>query len=111
MSKFFYKGSRVNMQDNRGTGYTSKKVVRVGTETSPAKVSVQTEEREEELLALAKTHNIVVDIVVSDEEPEDTSQLDALLNTAKTQVNEKLPSRNDPCLCDSGKKYKKCCGA
>lgn len=23
----------------------------------------------------------------------------------------KLPGRNDPCLCGSGKKYKKCCGA
>ncbi|WP_287420189.1 SEC-C metal-binding domain-containing protein [Reinekea sp.] len=22
----------------------------------------------------------------------------------------KTPNRNDPCSCDSGKKYKKCCG-
>ncbi|MDR0570714.1 MAG: SEC-C domain-containing protein [Clostridiales Family XIII bacterium] len=31
--------------------------------------------------------------------------------TSKTLVKEKLPGRNDPCPCGSGKKYKKCCGA
>ncbi|MDD4564183.1 MAG: SEC-C metal-binding domain-containing protein [Eubacteriales bacterium] len=30
---------------------------------------------------------------------------------SKTIVKEKEPGRNDPCLCGSGKKYKKCCGA
>ena len=29
---------------------------------------------------------------------------------SKTVIKEKLPNRNDPCLCGSGKKYKKCCG-
>lgn len=24
--------------------------------------------------------------------------------------DEKLPQRNDPCVCGSGKKFKKCCG-
>ena len=28
----------------------------------------------------------------------------------ETIVAEKTPGRNDPCLCGSGKKYKKCCG-
>lgn len=30
---------------------------------------------------------------------------------SKTVVKEKIPGRNDPCPCGSGKKYKKCCGA
>ena len=30
---------------------------------------------------------------------------------SKTVIKEKLPGRNDPCPCGSGKKYKKCCGA
>ncbi len=30
---------------------------------------------------------------------------------SKTVVKEKMPGRNDPCPCGSGKKYKKCCGA
>jgi uncharacterized protein len=25
------------------------------------------------------------------------------------QSGQKLPNRNDPCLCGSGKKFKKCC--
>ena len=29
---------------------------------------------------------------------------------SRTVVKEKLPGRNDPCPCGSGKKYKKCCG-
>ncbi len=28
-----------------------------------------------------------------------------------TVIKEKVPGRNDPCSCGSGKKYKKCCGA
>jgi len=34
-------------------------------------------------------------------------------NTPKpaTRVAEKLPGRNDPCYCGSGKKFKKCHGA
>lgn len=31
-------------------------------------------------------------------------------NFAETIVAEKTPGRNDPCSCNSGKKYKKCCG-
>ena len=30
---------------------------------------------------------------------------------SRTIVKEKVPGRNDPCSCGSGKKYKKCCGA
>ena len=25
-------------------------------------------------------------------------------------IKNKVPGRNDPCICGSGKKYKKCCG-
>jgi hypothetical protein len=30
---------------------------------------------------------------------------------AGTVIKDKMPGRNDPCPCGSGKKYKKCCGA
>ncbi|WP_029451674.1 SEC-C metal-binding domain-containing protein [Clostridium algidicarnis] len=30
--------------------------------------------------------------------------------SSKTVVNENKVGRNDPCICGSGKKYKKCCG-
>jgi len=29
---------------------------------------------------------------------------------SRTVIKEKVPGRNDPCSCGSGKKYKKCCG-
>ncbi|MEP2602558.1 MAG: SEC-C metal-binding domain-containing protein, partial [Paraglaciecola sp.] len=31
-------------------------------------------------------------------------------NKKGTVTVEKAPARNDPCICGSGKKYKKCCG-
>lgn len=33
-----------------------------------------------------------------------------LLGTPVQAKTENKPSRNDPCLCSSGKKYKRCCG-
>jgi uncharacterized protein YecA (UPF0149 family) len=33
------------------------------------------------------------------------------LNWPQPQEVEETPGRNDPCICGSGKKYKKCCGA
>ena len=32
------------------------------------------------------------------------------INQSKPLVNPKLPGRNDPCPCGSGKKFKHCCG-
>ncbi|WP_230459062.1 SEC-C metal-binding domain-containing protein [Terrilactibacillus tamarindi] len=46
--------------------------------------------------------------------PEDISDIQRLLGlkveNTKTIVNEEQIGRNDPCICGSGKKYKKCCG-
>jgi hypothetical protein len=38
-------------------------------------------------------------------------QIEKEYKATKTIRKEKLPGRNDPCPCGSGKKYKKCCGA
>ncbi|MDR1798005.1 MAG: SEC-C domain-containing protein [Clostridiales Family XIII bacterium] len=44
--------------------------------------------------------------------PEDRrAELAADYRRSRTVHKEKLPGRNDPCPCGSGKKYKKCCGA
>ena len=99
------------MPDTRSTGYKTTKVLRLGTETNPATVYVQTEERDNELKALASDHGIFIKVIVSEDQAEDTRELDSILNKTTTQINEKVPSRNDPCLCGSGKKYKKCCAA
>jgi SWIM/SEC-C metal-binding protein len=44
------------------------------------------------------------------DQPEDTTDLEILLNPPKTVIAERKPGRNEPCPCGSGKKYKKCCG-
>ncbi|WP_082786504.1 MULTISPECIES: SEC-C metal-binding domain-containing protein [Sporosarcina] len=33
------------------------------------------------------------------------------VENTKTFVNDVSIGRNEPCICGSGKKYKKCCGA
>ncbi|MDR0851475.1 MAG: SEC-C domain-containing protein [Clostridiales Family XIII bacterium] len=38
------------------------------------------------------------------------TQIEKEYKATKTIHKEKLPGRNDPCPCGSGKKYKKCCG-
>ncbi len=43
--------------------------------------------------------------------PERQKELYHQQKISGTIVKEKTPSRNDPCPCGSGKKYKKCCGA
>ncbi|MCG6414229.1 PBPRA1643 family SWIM/SEC-C metal-binding motif protein, partial [Vibrio fluvialis] len=42
-------------------------------------------------------------------QPENTVELDTVLNKPKTITFDKTPNRNEPCICGSGKKYKKCC--
>ena len=42
--------------------------------------------------------------------PEEQKAMYAAQKTSGTVVKEPTPSRNDPCPCGSGKKYKKCCG-
>ncbi|MBT4075567.1 MAG: hypothetical protein HOE78_03200, partial [Gammaproteobacteria bacterium] len=48
---------------------------------------------------------------VDAEQDENTRDLDILQNKQVTAVSTKMANRNDPCPCQSGKKYKKCCGA
>ena len=49
-------------------------------------------------------------IALEPDKPENIEDLEILLNPLKTKVAEEKVGRNDPCPCNSGKKYKKCCG-
>ncbi|MDD7804487.1 MAG: SEC-C metal-binding domain-containing protein [Endozoicomonas sp. (ex Botrylloides leachii)] len=111
MSKFFYKDRPTHMINNRSVDYKTKKVLKLGTKVNPATVYVQTEESGEQQQALANEHDISIKIIVAEDKPENTRELDSLLTKAKTQIKVKVPARNEPCLCGSGKKYKKCCAA
>ncbi len=110
MSKFFFKGRIDVMQNHVGSGYNVNRDIKAGTKEAPITVVVNTDQRKTEIEQQLNEHNIVATILVDDQQPENTSELDVLLNKPHTVTVAKTPNRNDPCHCGSGQKYKKCCG-
>ncbi|MEZ9233364.1 PBPRA1643 family SWIM/SEC-C metal-binding motif protein [Vibrio amylolyticus] len=110
MSKMFFKGRIETRQNHVKSGYNVNRDVKLGTEEAPVSVLVSSEERKTEIETLVTEHGIIADITVDSTKGENTVELETLLNKPKPTTFEKTPNRNDPCLCGSGKKYKKCCG-
>jgi SWIM/SEC-C metal-binding protein len=108
--KFFFKGRKEKKPKHASYGFNTKRAIKAGTEELPLQVVVNTEVRAEELQTLAVEHGLVVSITIDSEQVENTTELDVWLNKPVTTRFEKTPARNEPCLCGSGKKYKKCCG-
>ena len=90
--------------------FNGKKAAKLGTEKNPAAVHVKTKKRMNEVTATFEKNNWNYSIELDPDKPEDIADLDLLLNPPKTVNIEKKIGRNDPCPCNSGKKYKKCCG-
>jgi len=110
MHNLYYKG-RIEIRENHvKSGYNTKRDVKLGTTGSPLILVVASEERQAEVAALVAANDLIADISIDADSPENTVQLDTLLNKPVTTRFEKTPARNDPCSCGSGKKYKKCCG-
>ena len=86
-----------------------KRIMRPGTAKNPVKVSVQTQDRHDELAALCADNQWSCDIIIDEDQAEDLSQIDILRNKPVSVTIEQKVGRNDPCVCGSGKKYKKCC--
>jgi len=110
MHDLYYKGRIHTRVNHVKSGYNTKRDVRLGTSENPLSLTVTSEERKNEVSKLVEQHELVADISVSSDSSEDINQLMALINTASTTTFEKTPGRNDPCSCNSGKKFKKCCG-
>jgi SWIM/SEC-C metal-binding protein len=83
---------------------------KLGTEKNPAVVRVQTEEKLREIASIFQEKGWKYTIELEAEKPEDTRDLERLLNPDQPVTVEKKIGRNEPCPCGSGKKYKKCCG-
>jgi SWIM/SEC-C metal-binding protein len=68
--------------------------------------------RQCEVQALVDEAQLYAQITVDEGEgvEESIGELTALLNKGVTVKVDKIPARNEPCSCGSGKKYKKCCG-
>ncbi|MGL5429894.1 MAG: PBPRA1643 family SWIM/SEC-C metal-binding motif protein [Vibrio sp.] len=109
MSKLFFKGRIDARQNHVISGYNVNRDVKAGSEEAPIQIIVASEARKVEIAALLAEHAIVANITIDSTQPENTLELDTLLNKPTTITFDKTPNRNDPCLCGSGKKYKKCC--
>lgn len=109
MSKMFFKGRIETRQNHVLSGYNVNRDVKAGSEEAPIAIVVNTKERKTEIEALLIEHSLFAHITVEPTQEENTVELDTLLNKPQTITFEKTPNRNDPCLCGSGKKYKKCC--
>ena len=83
---------------------------KLGNDKRPAVVRVQTQARAGEILSLCNEHGWKVIVGIEPDKSEDISDVERLLKpSAPDKVGPKV-GRNDPCLCGSGLKYKKCCG-
>ena len=110
MHDLYYKGRIHTRHNHVTTGYNTKRNVKLGTEKNPLSLVVTSEERKIEIAALVSENALFADITVDSTVEENINDLNGFLNKPTTTTFEKTPNRNDPCLCGSGKKYKKCCG-
>lgn len=110
MHDLYYKGRIHTRHNHIKTGYNTKRATKLGTEKHPLTLVVSSDERKTEVAAIVSENSFFADITVDSAVEENISELTGLLNKATTTTFEKTPSRNDPCSCGSGKKYKKCCG-
>ncbi|MCL0060628.1 SEC-C metal-binding domain-containing protein [Dehalococcoidia bacterium] len=85
-------------------------MARLGTAKNPVIVRVQNEERANEILSICETHGWQFIIGIEPDKPEDISDIDRALSPAPSHRVGPTISRNEPCPCGSGKKYKRCCG-
>ncbi len=89
-------------------------MAKLGDHGKPAVVRVATEERAHEIYGVCENYGWKVVIGIEPDKEEDTSDVMKLLGykvaNTKTVYNVNTIGRNDPCLCGSGQKYKKCCG-
>lgn len=110
--KLFFKGRQDARQNHIKYGYQSKRSSKSGSKKHPLSLVVTNEARQKEVETLVAEAELFAEVIIdnSDGAVESIAELTVLLNTQATVKIEKLPGRNDLCLCGSGKKYKKCCG-
>jgi len=110
MHDLYYKGRIHTRVNHVKTGYNTKRKIKLGTEKNPLTLVVTSDEKKREVATLVADNGLFADITVDNTSDEDVNELSTILNKPTTTRFDKTPNRNDPCLCGSGKKYKKCCG-
>lgn len=109
--KFFFKGRQDARQSHISYGYQTKASHKPGSQKHPLALVVTSEARQQEVAAMVEEANLYANIQVNAEPgaTESIGELTVLLNKSTPLQIEKKPERNEPCLCGSGIKYKKCC--
>jgi SWIM/SEC-C metal-binding protein len=84
-------------------------MARLGSEKRPIWARVQTMERAEEIASICDARGWKFTAGIEPDQPEDITDLNRLLNPPFKADPSQSISRNAPCPCGSGSKYKKCC--
>ena len=110
--KLFFKGRQDARQNHIKYGYNTKSNTKAGSKKYPLSLIVTSEERKQEIEALVAEAKLFAEVTIDDSDGavEYIAELTVILNKQDTVSVDELPGRNDPCVCGSGKKYKKCCG-
>lgn len=111
--KFFYKGRQDARQHHTARGsFQTNASQKSGSRKFPLTLVVTSEARKQEIeaqVARARLH-AYIRVDTRDGAVESITELTALQNKGATVTTARVPSRNDPCSCGSGFKFKKCCG-
>lgn len=111
--KFFFKG-RQDARQHHTTygGFQTGASQKSGSKKYPLALVVTSEARKREIEARVAGAGLHADITLDTREGavESITALTAVLDRGATVTVAKVPSRNDPCRCGSGLKFKKCCG-
>ena len=110
MHDLYYKGRIHTRHNHVNTGYNTKRAVKLGSERHPLTLVVTSENRKVEIESIISEQSLFAHVSLDKDGVENLVELDAILNKPDTTRFKKVPKRNDPCLCGSGNKYKKCCG-
>ena len=110
MHDLYYKGRIHTRVNHVKSGYNTKRAAKLGTEKHPLTLMVTSDQRKLDVAVLVTEHGLFANITVDSSIDENINELTTVLNKPTTTTFDKTPNRNDPCSCNSGKKYKKCCG-
>lgn len=85
-------------------------MAKLGSKKRPAVVRVQTFDRAEDVLAFCTQQGWKVIVGVEPDHAEDVADVEKLVGqVSHSQPPTRRISRNGPCPCGSGRKFKNCC--
>ncbi len=110
--KLFFKGRQDPRENHVKAGYNTNPNIKPGSKKYPLSLVVTSEARKQEVETQVAEAQLFAEVTVDASEGavESTNELTIMLNQKGTVELGDVPGRNEPCVCGSGKKYKKCCG-